>query len=91
MRATTTTSFALTVLVGIHVTPGARTALGQAPADTGLLTRPGQTVVIGAGGYSMGSRMPAYRTKESSSGKASSSTLTAASVATRSGAHSSLS
>ena len=49
MRATTITSFALTVLVGIHVTPGARTALGQAPADTGLLTRPGQTVVIRGG------------------------------------------
>jgi len=34
MRATTTTSFAMTVLVGIHVTPGARAQLWGKPPQT---------------------------------------------------------
>ena len=49
MRAPTTTSFALTVLVALHVILGGGALRGQAPADTGLLTRPGQAVVIRGG------------------------------------------
>ena len=49
MRVPTTTSFALTVFVGLQVTLGGGALRGQAPADTGLLTRPGQTVVIRGG------------------------------------------
>ena len=50
MRAPTITSFTLTVLVGLQVTLGGGALRGQAPAaDTGLLTRPGQAVVIRGG------------------------------------------
>ena len=49
MRAPTTPSFALTVFVGLQVTLGGGALRGQAPADTGLLTRPGQAVVIRGG------------------------------------------
>ena len=48
-RAPTITSFALTVLVGLQGTLGVCSLLGQAPVDTGLLTQPGQTVVIRGG------------------------------------------
>lgn len=43
------TSFAVTVLIGFQGTLGAGSLPGQAPADTGLLTQPGQTVVIRGG------------------------------------------
>ncbi len=49
MRAPTTTSFALTVLIGLQVFLGGGALRGQAAVDTGLLTRPGQAVVIRGG------------------------------------------
>ena len=48
-RVPTITSFAMTVLVGLQATLGASSLRGQAPADTGLLTQPGQAVVIRGG------------------------------------------
>lgn len=48
-RAPTITSFALTVLVGLPGPMGAGSLRGQAPAETGLLTQSGQTVVIRGG------------------------------------------
>ena len=49
MRVPMTASFALTVLVGLQLILGGAALRGQAPIDTGLLTRPGQTVVIRGG------------------------------------------
>lgn len=49
MKAPATTSLALTVLVGFQVILGGGALQGQAAADTGLLTRPGQAVVIRGG------------------------------------------
>ena len=45
----TITSFAMTVLVGLQATLGVGSLRGQAPVDTGLLTQPGQAVVIRGG------------------------------------------
>ncbi|MEE2638027.1 MAG: amidohydrolase family protein [Acidobacteriota bacterium] len=49
MRGSTITLFALTVLVGLHGALGGGALHGQAPADTGLLTRPAQPIVIRGG------------------------------------------
>ena len=48
-RAPTITPFALTLLVGLQGTLAPDPLLGQAPVDTGLLTQPGQAVVIRGG------------------------------------------
>ena len=48
-RVPTITSFAMTVLVGLQATLGAGSLRGQAPVDMGLLTQPGQVVVIRGG------------------------------------------
>ena len=47
MRASMITSSALTLLIAVSL--GGGTLRGQAPADTGLLTRPGQPVMIRGG------------------------------------------
>ena len=48
-RGPTITSLAMTVLVGLQATLGVGSLRGQAPVDTGLLTQPGQAVVIRGG------------------------------------------
>ncbi len=49
MRAPTIRTFALTVLIGLSLILGGGELRGQAATDTGLLTRPGQGVVIRGG------------------------------------------